>query len=1362
MRLIRFQSYRGSHRLTSRKVIGFLLLGACIAVVLRVQSAMAQTCASQPLTIGYRDFNYNGGNVVSEVTLSNPESKLWWNDGYWWASLWVPNASTYRIHRFDLANQCWMDTGTNLDDRAKSLADVLWDGQHLYVASHFWVINGANTTPTNSGRLYRYSYNAVTKTYSLDAGFPVNVNSSTSETLVLTKEATGKLWVTWTQEGKVMVNRTVGDDLTWGTPFVLPVQGNDLDLDDISSIIALGNDKIGILWSNQAATDKKMYFAVHLNSKPDTEWEPREEALADPTLGNMADDHISLTCNSNTGALVAVTKTGLNAATLPLIYLLKRDANGVWSRHVVGKVQDNHTRPIVLINSDTDSVYVIAKAKTTPIKIYIKRAHLSNPQFPAGLGATFIASVPDTNINNPTSTKQCLNATTGLLVLASDRTTKYYVHNYLSLSAGNNPPSITSFTPSSGPVGTSVTITGTDFTGVTNVTFNGTAATSYTVDSAMQIRATVPTGATTGKISITNASGTGMSATDFIVNVPPTITEFTPGSGPVGTSVTITGMNFTGVTNVAFNGTAAMSYTVGTATQIRATVPSEATTGKISVTNADGTGLSATDFVVILPPTITSFSPASGPVGTEVTITGTNFNGTTSVTFNGTTATFTVDSDMQIRANVPTGVPQGGSKIGVSNSAGSALSTTDFTVTDPPQIFLFTPLYDAYVRFASPTNNYGTSTTLRVRAISGDSLRTYFKFNVTGLSGTVQSAKLRLYVTDAGNDGGAVYVVSNNYQGNTTPWTENGLKWNNAPLISGTALSLAGAVSLNSWIELEVTPAVFGNGTYSFGMKNSSSDVVFYSSKENTHVPELVIQTDSSPPSAPTITSFTPTSGDAGSEVTISGTNLGGATQVAFNGTAATTFTVDSQTQIRAAVPAAATTGKISVTTAGGTAMSTNDFSVLHLPHITSFTPTSGPMSTEVTITGTNFTGTTSVAFNGTVATFISDSATQIRATVPAGATTGKISVTNADGTGSSATDFIVTAPPAITSFSPTSGPVGTEVTITGTNLNGTTSVTFNGTAATSFTVNSNTQIRAIVPSGATTGKIGLSNSAGSALSATDFTVTALPLIFMPLHDAYVKSSTPTSNYGTVATLRQRVTSSETLRTYLKFDVSGISGPVQSAKLRFYVTDGSNNGGAVYVVSNDYAGTTTPWTESGLNWNNAPSLSGTPLSSLGGVSTGIWVEFDVTSAIAGNGSYSFGLKNTSSDAVYFGSKENSNKSQLVIQLGASALAASKMMITDEIVALPGQFSLFPNYPNPFNAQTAIEYALPQESKVRLRIYNTLGHLIRTVVDETQSPGYKRAVWDGKNDSGVRVSSGIYFYQLEAGFQKFTRKMILQQ
>ena len=175
----------------------------------------------------------------------------------------------------------------------------------------------------------------------------------------------------------------------------------------------------------------------------------------------------------------------------------------------------------------------------------------------------------------------------------------------------------------------------------------------------------------------------------------------------------------------------------------------------------------------------------------------------------------------------------------------------------------------------------------------------------------------------------------------------------------------------------------------------------------------LVVNASAGTTPAPVISSFSPTNGAAGTSVVITGQNLTNASAVAFNGVAATQFTVNSATQITATVPAGATTGLISVTTPGGTAASATVFTVAAAPVISSFSPTNGAAGTSVVITGQNLTNASSVAFNGVAASFTVNSATQITATVPAGATTGLISVTTPGGTAHSAAAFTVPAAPA-------------------------------------------------------------------------------------------------------------------------------------------------------------------------------------------------------------------------------------------------------------------------------------------------------------------------------------------------------------
>ena len=248
----------------------------------------------------------------------------------------------------------------------------------------------------------------------------------------------------------------------------------------------------------------------------------------------------------------------------------------------------------------------------------------------------------------------------------------------------NTLPSVAGFQPGSGPIGATVTITGSNLSGTSVVSFNGTSA-SFAVASAAQVTATVPSGATSGKISVTTASGTASSGSSFNVTVPlqpPTITGFNPISGLTGSSVIISGTNLTGASSLKLNGTAA-SFIVNSATQITATVPPGATTGKFSVMTPGGSASSAGNFTVTTPPpaapTITGFNPTSGQVGTGVTITGTNLTGATVLTLNGSAAAFTVNSATQITTTVPSGAASG--KFSVTTPGGSASSAANFTVT---------------------------------------------------------------------------------------------------------------------------------------------------------------------------------------------------------------------------------------------------------------------------------------------------------------------------------------------------------------------------------------------------------------------------------------------------------------------------------------------------------------------------------------------------------------------------------------------------------------------------------------------------------------------------------------------------------
>ncbi len=530
---------------------GYLFLLVLLLAIFSITKMAAGQ--STPVTAGYRDFNF-GPNSSSEPTYGKTESKLWWNDGRWWGMLWNPGTNRYEIYRFDVATQSWVSTNTAADTRSASKADALWDGQYLYIASHIYTTTSVGpTTSAYFSKLYRYSYNATSKVYSLNVGFPVNINSSKSETLTLDKDSTGKLWITWIENNKVMLNSAAAsNEQSWGVPFALPVQGNDTDPDDISGLVALGGNKIGVMWSNEK--DSTMYFAVHLDGNAEAVWQAREVALSGVGLGPVADDFFSLKASHDgSGNLYAAVATLLSGSSATGIFVLKRSANGIWTKHVFATVNLNHSRPLVMVNDESQRLYVLARSTDTgPGYVYMKSASLSDLVFPIGLGTPILQSSTDINITYPASTKQEVNLATGILVLAADRDSRNYLHNYIDLAGGV--PKITSFTPATGATGATVTITGSQFTNTTAISINGTPA-NFTFISDTQLNVTVPAGASTGPVSITNSAGIGTSIANFVVQRKLTVTSI--GSGTVnlnpiggvyneGTVVTLTAVPPTG------------------------------------------------------------------------------------------------------------------------------------------------------------------------------------------------------------------------------------------------------------------------------------------------------------------------------------------------------------------------------------------------------------------------------------------------------------------------------------------------------------------------------------------------------------------------------------------------------------------------------------------------------------------------------------------------------------------------------------------------------------------------------------------------------------------------------------------------
>src|SRR2546425_3287391 len=161
----------------------------------------------------------------------------------------------------------------------------------------------------------------------------------------------------------------------------------------------------------------------------------------------------------------------------------------------------------------------------------------------------------------------------------------------------------------------------------------------------------------------------------------PTVISFAPALGKPGTQVVINGSGFSTATQVKFD-TAVADFSAASDNQMVATVPADATTGPIRVTNTTGPGNSSATFLVA--PRITEFDPTRGATNSTVTIYGFNFVGTTNVLFNSGPASFVVTAATQIQATVPFGATN--DPITVMTTAGTAVSTNIFTVIGPAPV----------------------------------------------------------------------------------------------------------------------------------------------------------------------------------------------------------------------------------------------------------------------------------------------------------------------------------------------------------------------------------------------------------------------------------------------------------------------------------------------------------------------------------------------------------------------------------------------------------------------------------------------------------------------------------------------------
>lgn len=611
-------------------------------------------------------------------------------------------------------------------------------------------------------------------------------------------------------------------------------------------------------------------------------------------------------------------------------------------------------------------------------------------------------------------------------------------------------PTIDSFDPSNAGTGTTVNIIGANFSGATSVSFGGTEASSFNVVSPTSIIAIVASGSS-GSVSVTTPGGTGTKL-GFSFVPAPTITSFTPLNAGAGTDVVITGTNFNSTISVSFGGVDASYFVINSTTTITARISTTGASGNIIVTSVGGSAI-ISGFNFIPTPLITSFEPQSGFVGTEVIITGDNFSTTKSTPL--TEELLTGGSSKTWKLKPSSGAigvgPEKESQLywpnGVNISGDRPCQFNDEFIFKTAGVYEYKSIGDIY---AEPY--MGLTEGCK---------------NETDLSGTSPDASAwgsgthAFTFTAATEATPALITVTGTGAFIGLPKAFNGGEYTTAPPTTNGSVTYEVLEYLNDGVNesLLLSIDVSNDGSLFWNFLLSKNG-------ENVYIP---------PPNI-----------------------------VKINSTEASIINTPTATSITAVVSDGTTNGKISVQVEDQISTSTDNFTLIPSPYISMVSNGTERAGGTIILTGTNFVEVSSVKFGGTdAASFTVVNSTEISATLDLGSP-GDITVTTPAGT-ATYTGFDFLPLPTITSFSPTSGPIGSQVTINGEVFAddfysfGNT-VTFNGIETNIISL-STTSMVVSIPQNATSGKIALNINNYTVSSVDNFIVT--PLIYEDFPTTY-------------------------------------------------------------------------------------------------------------------------------------------------------------------------------------------------------------------------------------------------------------------
>jgi len=388
----------------ANKLLGFL----CLIAVLWVFGPLAVPASAQCPALSPE-------GATSGITKFNTvKSQMWYNDGLWWGAF---SDSSSGISFYTFQNNI-ATKGAAIDSDPKGLPDVLWDGSELFVM--IW-------KSVSQATLYKYAYDPVDKSHHLISGFPVTLplRGGSASALVIEKDGTGKLWATYAgtegglADGKIhVIWSTSADHTVWNTVGVELESGLVPNVQEVSTITHFNNN-IGVVWSNRPG--QEIAFRYHIDGEAETFWSAKEivdSGVGPRGLGPVADDQLSMKATPD-GRLYLVAKDHDNDGTPAhqnesRIWLYVRSTTGSWGSKTIVQpdLTQLPTRPVLLLDQTNNSAYVIYHDSASG-HMFITESALDNLSFSVPCPFSIAAS------SNPTSTKQNLSSSSGLMAASS-------------------------------------------------------------------------------------------------------------------------------------------------------------------------------------------------------------------------------------------------------------------------------------------------------------------------------------------------------------------------------------------------------------------------------------------------------------------------------------------------------------------------------------------------------------------------------------------------------------------------------------------------------------------------------------------------------------------------------------------------------------------------------------------------------------------------------------------------------------------------------------------------------------------------------------------------------------------------------